>query len=189
MKGNVKRETCCVNGAFTLVELLVVIAIIAVLAGLILPTIGKAKEQGRGTACLSNLHQVGLALQIYVSENNNRMPLMYDKLMSTNPPSTNIQITVDIVLKHQLGSTNVLRCPSDKKEIFEETGSSYSWNSLVNGQDADHLSLFGSIHAANLIPLFFDKEGFHAARGAGKEMNFLYADGHLKKLLEMQGTK
>ena len=55
------------NGrAFTLVELLVVIAIIAILSALLLPTLGRTKESARATVCLGNLHQVGLALQMYV---------------------------------------------------------------------------------------------------------------------------
>ncbi len=175
--------------AFTLIELLVVIAIIALLAGLLLPVIGKAKESARGTVCLSNLHQIGLALQLYVSENNNRMPIMYDKLMSTNLPPTNVQATIDVVLKNHLGSTNILRCPSDRKQLFEETGASYAWNSLINGQDAEHLKVFNLGFDSHHIPLVFDKEAFHAARGAGKGLNFLYADGHIKNLLELEGTK
>ncbi|MEO6036253.1 MAG: type II secretion system protein [Verrucomicrobiota bacterium] len=176
--------------AFTLIELLVVVAIIGILAALLFPVLSKAKEAGRGTACLNNLHQIGLALQIYVSDNNNRLPIMRDKLMATNsPPATNdAPAAVDVVLQNNLGNSNVLHCPSDPK-FFAETGSSYSWNNLLNGQDAEHLSLLTINFDAHQIPVFFDKEGFHAARGPGKEMNYLYADGHIKKLLEIQGTK
>ena len=175
--------------AFTLIELLVVIAIIGVLAALLVPTFSKAKANASGTACLSNLHQIGIALQIYVGENNNRMPVMYDKLFSTNAPATNQSQTVDVVLATQLGSTNVLRCPSDSQSLFGQTGSSYSWNALLNGQDANHLHVMGINFDAHQIPVFFDKEAFHVARGRGKELNYLYADGHIKKLLEMAGTK
>lgn len=176
------------RAAFTLIELIVVIAIMAILASLLLPALSKAKEAGRGTACLSNLHQIGLALQIYVSENKNRLPVMHDKFIGANSPPTNQTDTVDLVLRDQLGNTNALRCPSDAR-FFLETGSSYGWNNLINGQDAEHLTVFLINFDPHQIPVFFDKEKFHAGRGAGKEVNYLYADGHIKKLLEIEGTK
>jgi len=170
--------------AFTLLELLVVIAIIVILAALLLPGLGRAKESGRAAACLSNLHQIGLALQLYVQDNNNRLPYMRDKSLTT----TNELPSPNIVLSNYLGNLQVLRCPSDKQQVFETTGSSYYWNNLLNGQDADHLSAFGIGFAPHQIPLFCDKDKFHAARGPKKEVNYLYADGHLKNLLVMEGT-
>jgi len=53
---------------------------------------------------------------------------------------------------------------------------------------ADDLSAMGLRFDAHAIPVFFDKEKFHAARGAGKEVNYLYADGHIKNLLAIEGT-
>src|SRR5258707_1352972 len=95
--------------AFTLVELLVVIAIIAILAALIFPAFSRAKEAGKGAVCISNLRQAGIALQLYVQENNNRLPWMSD----VYPGVTNAYPPPNIVLSNLLGNVNVLRCPSD----------------------------------------------------------------------------
>jgi prepilin-type N-terminal cleavage/methylation domain-containing protein/prepilin-type processing-associated H-X9-DG protein len=182
--------------AFTLIELLVVIAILSLLAGLLLPAVTRATEGGRSTACLSNLRQIGLALQLYVDDNQNRLPVMRDRRFEsavdglTNAPApTNTDAAIDAVLMPHLGATNVLRCPSDRKGFFALTRSSYSWNSLLNGQDAGQLRVFGIDFDPHQIPVVFDKEAFHAARGPKKGVNYLYADGHIKNLLALEGTK
>jgi prepilin-type N-terminal cleavage/methylation domain-containing protein/prepilin-type processing-associated H-X9-DG protein len=175
--------------AFTLIELLVVIAIISTLAALLAVGLGRAKELARGTACLSNLRQIGLGLQIYVQENNNRMPSLRDRAPGTNAPVTNALPTVEVALSNQVGNVLVFRCPSDRQQFFEQTGSSYAWNSLLNGQDADHLRVLTLNLGSSQTPVIFDKEAFHAARGAKKGVNYLYADGHIKNLLAIEGSK
>src|SRR2546423_11170011 len=176
--------------AFTLLELLVTIFVIGILAALLFPTLARSKASARDTGCLNNLHQIGLALQVYVDENENRVPTMFDSPITAEAGITNPLLpSVGKVLLPFLASSNLLRCPSDDRNLYAQTGSSYAWNTVLNGQDADHLNWLGSSFEAHQIPVFFDKDAFHKEKGEGRAVNYLYADGHIKNLLTIAGRK
>lgn len=168
--------------AFTLVELLVVVAVIGILATLAVPAMGSAGERARSTACQGNLRQMGLILRVYLDENGNRFPTLQNRGRDTNEVDLR---TADAVLTPK-GPTRIWKCPSDRKNLFEETGSSYFWNNLLNGQAADRIRLLGIPMQEAGFPVISDKSGFHAALGSGRAANHLYSDGAVKQFFVLK---
>jgi prepilin-type N-terminal cleavage/methylation domain-containing protein len=107
------------KGAFTLIELLVTIAIIGMLGSLLLPALSRAKGRAHQTACLSELRQIGLAMQMHLGDDDDRFVDRRDlktslgyKPWSSWPPSDPRGGWAAIVWSNDLSSTAVWRCPS-----------------------------------------------------------------------------
>ncbi len=98
--------------AFTLIELLVVIAIIAVLASLLLPSLAHAKQAGQSTACKSNLHQIGIALSLYVGEYQK-----YPAWVSGDAfgPAAKLSLWDSALLAYAANNRGVFVCPANKR--------------------------------------------------------------------------
>jgi prepilin-type N-terminal cleavage/methylation domain-containing protein len=108
--------------AFTLVELLVVIGIIAVLMGLLLPSLQRAREAANVTNCLSNLRQIGYGVEMYANLNKGQMPLVLERYLTQGTRTwlehggrgrTWAGLLRDVAKV----PVQVFRCPSERREF------------------------------------------------------------------------
>jgi len=171
--------------AFTLIELLVVIAIIAILAALLLPALSRGQRAAHAAACLSNLHQIGIAMELYIQDNDHRLPACapLPSLSTTNLPG------LPAALARELPAKAIWRCPADTS-FYASNQSSYEWNQFLNGASYDRPQDWSPVTRAivELIfggrintPLVGDAVAFHGERGLWTGKNALYFDGRVQK--------
>ncbi len=156
---------------FTLVELMVVIAILGILTTIIAPNLREGRARARGTACLSNLRQIYFRIQPHL-ERYGEFPHLLNRASRSDPVPT-----LDSEFADPSSHNRIYRCPADRTPLFEESGTSYFWNYLVNGQPPHRIRLLTQRLSGHNVPVVADKEGFHPH--LDDQVNILYADGHV----------
>lgn len=192
--------------AFTLIELLVVIAIVGVLASMMLPALGRAKESARRIKCINRLRQIGLAVGLYAGDNAEYFP------RSQHSAFAHHEMTWGLGLASYLNSsagawTNLLetlyRCPSDRRDrpwsyglsVYFELGphddyegKPLTWRRMTSIPNASATIQLAENQSAvdHLMPHFWtslaDAEDVAADRHLDRA-NYAFVDGHAEPLM------
>jgi prepilin-type N-terminal cleavage/methylation domain-containing protein len=175
MRGGTRR-------GFTLIELLVTISIIAMLATLLMPTLGKAMAKARTTACVGNLRSLGVAVQSYANDHDGRYPTIESRPNSgpIYPDDPTVKPLLETLEPYGLTAA-MLRCPSDVAyhDWLAKEGSSYDWKPIVDDELTGAAKIYTPhgqfVPPPSRLALALDFE-----RAPGEHMNRLYADGRVK---------
>jgi len=178
--------------AFTLVELLVVIGIIAVLAGILLPVLSKARAQSNRVACRASLRDLGASFVMYMTDSKGRLPAV-NTMPSVQPPLNDFPSIVKLLQPYIKTANKIFRCPSDQitkpaanapagfDTYFDREASSYQYNPflVIYAGKRTQDTLAYSMGHPELLTILDEYEPFHGHAGTKGSMNHLFGDMHV----------
>lgn len=199
---NQTKRNAAGQRAFTLIELLVVIAIIAILAAMLLPALGRAKQKAQGIQCMNNHRQLGLAWRMYADDSSDRMVYASHDLNPANP--LNQYAWVSTVLDFGPAQANwdpaadikqrplwpyspnaaIYKCPSDRSYADAPSGPTprtrtMSMNFFLGGYAGGDASLAGGIASGwgNKFPIYLKTSDLNNSSSApGPSKTFVFLD-------------